>query len=818
MIDLGHPSYAHKFDLSLKGFGKTEIHNHARLDIIYMLSGSAGIKTVYRAYKLDATDFCALNVMELYQITFSENAQALCFSISANLLSKPIRRVDFCSNDARVTPEEAARLRTCLARAFQLYYKDAEDNRFGIYSCVYGIVDLLYRYYYSEDLPEAAGQDKFRMLEQMLTYIQENASQNLQLSDLANKFYLSVGHVSRIFQHSLHTTFTNYLREVRLNNAYDLLLNTDQSVTEIAVNCGFGSTNRMIEVFSQKFGETPGKFRRHSQEREMLPLLKEQTQIFDDLLKYAAEAPKPVPPSRPVAREGIDIPNPRRGRTREMGFFKLINVGWAKELLYEPVQQQLRQCQEKIGFEFIRFHGIFDEDMMVYQEDAAGKPVYNFTYLDLVYDFILSLGLKPYVEFSYYPKALAADSRVEMRHNSYIYGLPRSMEKWCALVRATTQHWIARYGLEAVRGWRFRTGEGISLYYRRVDFKDFLTLFRETYRAVKSVDYGLCFGGMNLDMSMLSLKGDLSMEAFMQSMVEMGSIPDFYSFQCFHTDYNTDYRSMMRAVVSHGSEPAALSEDENYLSNNIRALRRIIRQYDEYSRPIILDTWNASIWQRDLRSDTCFKSAFIFKNMLENVDVLAAFGYWNLSDMFEEVYASSRLFHGGYGLMTYNGIPKASFNAFVLLKRLGSQLVQRGEGWFVTCSPNGDVQIALYNYCHYDTLGRQYLFVEGSEDNPYEMFKKSRPRQFDIRLGLPDGMYSVERLEITRRGCWGSPYDLWVNMGAPDSITAEQVEYLKSRSLPHYTIRRVEAKDGLMLSEILEPHGVCVIVIKSVSI
>ena len=86
MIDLGHPSYAHEFDLSLKGFGKTEIHNHARLDIIYMLSGSAGIKTVYRAYKLDATDFCALNVMELYQITFSENAQALCFSISANLL------------------------------------------------------------------------------------------------------------------------------------------------------------------------------------------------------------------------------------------------------------------------------------------------------------------------------------------------------------------------------------------------------------------------------------------------------------------------------------------------------------------------------------------------------------------------------------------------------------------------------------------------------------------------------------------------------------------------------------------------------------
>lgn len=815
MINLGHPSYAHEFDLTLKGFGKTEIINHARLDIIYMLSGSAGIKTAYHTYKLDATDYCVLNVMELSHITYSENAQALHFSIAASLLSKPLRHVDFCSSDDLVSAGEDSRIRACIARAFQLYYRDAEGNRFGIYSQLYAIVDLLYRFHAAPEPAVAAGREKIRLMEEMLRYIHENSGQNLQLGDLAKKFYLSTGHVSRIFQRSLHTTFTNYLREMRLSNAYDLLLNSGQSVTEIAVNCGFGSTNRLIEVFTKKYGETPGKFRKRSQEAEALPQLREQTQLFDELLKYAQEPAQPAPVKRPAELTAVDIPFPRKGRSCAFGFFRLINVGWAKELLYEPVREQLRVTQRKIGFEFIRFHGIFDEDMMVYQEDADGNPVYNFNYVDMVYDFILSLGMKPYVEFSYFPKALAADQRTFMGHNSYIYGLPKSMEKWRGLVQATVRHWIERYGLEAVKGWRFRTGEGLNIYYRRMKFEDFLLLYRETRQALRSVNKELRFGFSNLDVGILQVDDQHGIDSFLQYFVENGCMPDFYSFQCFHNDYTSDYQSMLRAAGSHGAQPAALSDDENYLSNTLRAIRRKIRRYDERNCPIILDTWNASIWQRDLRSDTCFKSAFIFKNLLENADLLSAFGYWNLSDLFEEVHASSRLFHGGYGLMTFNGIPKASFNAFVLLRRLGGQLVERGDGWFVTTSANGDVQIALYNYCHYDTLGRQNLFVEGNEANPYEMFRRSQPRQFDIRLALPDGKYSVERLGIARRGSWGSAYDLWVNMGAPDSVTPEQLEYLRSRALPHYAIRTLAAEDGLTVSEILDPHDVCVIVVKA---
>lgn len=723
-------------------------------------------------------------------------------------------RVDFCSNSVNVSAADASSLRTYIARAFQLYYRDAERNRFGIYSCVYSIIDILFRYYAVPDYSASSGREKFEVLEQMLRYIQENSGQNLQLSDLAGKFYLSVGHVSRMFQRHLHTTFTNYLREVRLNNAYDLLLNTNQSVTEIAISCGFGSTNRLIEVFSKKYNVTPGKFRKRRHESEAMPRLQEQTRLFDDLLKYVDEAPRPTPTARQVERVHFDVAHPQNGRLKEMGFFKLINVGWAKELLYKPVQEQLRFCQEKIGFEYVRFHGIFDEDMMVYQEDSLGRPVYNFTYLDMVYDFILSLGFKPYVEFSYFPKALAADQRAEQGHGSYLYGMPNSMEKWRELVRTTTIHFVERYGVKNVRKWMFRAGEGHNIYYRRMDIEDFLLLYAETMRAVKSVDPQFQFGGMNLDIGMFELNTGFSADVFLKYCIQHDCLPDFHSFQCFHNDYGTDYQSMLHAVSSHGTEPATLSADEDYLANHMKTLRRQLRKLDDRSRPIFLDTWNASIWQRDLRSDTCFKSAFIFKNMLENVDNLSGFGYWNLSDMFEEVHASAQLFHGGYGLMTYNGIPKASFYAFALLKHLGNCFVQRGDGYFITCSTYGEVQVALYNYCHYDTLGRQHIFVEGNAANPYEMFQNARSRQFDIELKLPDGDYTLEKRVIARRGNWGSAYDLWVNMGSPESLTPQQVEYLKNRAQPQYNIRRVTAKDGLVLNEVLDPHDVCVIVIR----
>lgn len=90
------------------------------------------------------------------------------------------------------------------------------------------------------------------------------------------------------------------------------------------------------------------------------------------------------------------------------------------------MQEQIRRAQREIGFEYLRFHGLFDEDMHIYSEDEHGKPQFNFAYPAMLFDFILSLGLKPYVELSFLPNRLAREPDQNFRPPFRHFGLRRS--------------------------------------------------------------------------------------------------------------------------------------------------------------------------------------------------------------------------------------------------------------------------------------------------------------------------------------------------------------------------------------------------------
>lgn len=74
---------------------------------------------------------------------------------------------------------------------------------------------------------------------------------------------------------------------------------------------------------------------------------------------------------------------------------------------------------------------------------------------------------------------------------------------------------------------------------------------------------------------------------------------------------------------------------------------------------MILEEWSNNIWQRDLCNDTSYKSAFLFKNILENYDHFEAMGYWSLSDHMEEIVPSSDLFMAGLVYSLAEVCPKA---------------------------------------------------------------------------------------------------------------------------------------------------------------
>src|SRR5260370_5270630 len=72
--------------------------------------------------------------------------------------------------------------------------------------------------------------------------------------------------------------------------------------------------------------------------------------------------------------------------------------------LRESYRRDLRDVKRLTGFEYVRFHAIFHDEVGLYDEDPSGKPIYNFSYIDEVYDGLLANGVRPFVEMSFMPR------------------------------------------------------------------------------------------------------------------------------------------------------------------------------------------------------------------------------------------------------------------------------------------------------------------------------------------------------------------------------------------------------------------------------
>ena len=130
-----------------------------------------------------------------------------------------------------------------------------------------------------------------------------------------------------------------------------------------------------------------------------------------------------------------------------------VGAGRANEGLRADWQRQLTYAHRQCGFQYIRMHGLFDDDMGVYREERASRE-YNWQYIDELYDFLHSIGMKPFVELGFMPDALASGSKTIFWYRGNVTP-PRDMNKWADFIRAFVVHEQERYGDAEVRTWYF---------------------------------------------------------------------------------------------------------------------------------------------------------------------------------------------------------------------------------------------------------------------------------------------------------------------------------------------------------------------------
>ena len=186
--------------------------------------------------------------------------------------------------------------------------------------------------------------------------------------------------------------------------------------------------------------------------------------------------------------------------------------------------------------------------------------------------------------------------------------------------------------------------------------EEYGTLYRETQRTVKRVDAGLRFGGPGIEGSLL-LDGEESiLTGFLEDCRRQACLPDFVTMHSFPHSFREIAMDFNRMV--HRSDSSAtfkLSENERFMGDCIAAMDKTLRALCLDELPVLIDEWNATIWQRDLCSDTCYKAVHVVKNLVENMGRTAGKAYWTVSDLINDWKLADTRIHCGHGNVACNG-------------------------------------------------------------------------------------------------------------------------------------------------------------------
>jgi xylan 1,4-beta-xylosidase len=225
----------------------------------------------------------------------------------------------------------------------------------------------------------------------------------------------------------------------------------------------------------------------------------------------------------------------------------------------------------------------------------------------------------------------------------------------------------------------------------------------------------------------------------------------------------------------------------------------------EYNKEIdiIISEWNSSAYPKDLTHDTRYMSTFIIDTILNNFNTVQSLVYWTSV----ETRVSSEIFYGGLGLFTVNGIKKPSYNAFLLLNKLGKTIIDKGENYIVTSSNKNTYQILIYNFVYFN---RKYLegdFKSINLINRKNAFENLKPIENILTLNnISSGNYSIKKYTLNEEN--GSSYDAWIKMGAPKNITGEIFQYLKSKEQMKLEFFNMKIDSSLTLKDTLKSQDI----------
>jgi xylan 1,4-beta-xylosidase len=443
-------------------------------------------------------------------------------------------------------------------------------------------------------------------------------------------------------------------------------------------------------------------------------------------------------------------------------FKRCVGAGRANEGLRADWQRQLTEAHRECGFQYIRFHGLFADDMGVYRE-VNGKSEYNWQYIDELFDFIHSIGMKPFVELGFMPQGLASGSKTIFWWKGNVTP-PKDMNQWADLVRAFVEHEKDRYGDAEVRTWYFEVWNEPNLKngFWAGTQQQYFDLYAATARAVKSVNPDYKVGG--------------------PATAGCGWVPEFIHF-CDTNHTPVDFISTHTYGVDAGyldetgTHGTALSRNPDSIWGDVKRVRREIAESAMPNLELHFTEWSSSYTPADPFHDSYLSAAYIIDKLKHCGDAAQSMSYWTFTDIFEESGPRWEAFHGGFGLINYEDIKKSSYYAYQFLNRLGpTELKDNDPSSWVSKDNSGGVQALVWDFTN--------IFPHTNMINQV-FYKRDLPSQPKDKITLDlshlrQGKYTLEIYKVGYRV--NDAYDTYRDMGSPAQLTRAQVAEIKAKN------------------------------------
>eukprot|EP01084_Bolivina_argentea_P201164 343901_1 len=487
----------------------------------------------------------------------------------------------------------------------------------------------------------------------------------------------------------------------------------------------------------------------------------------------------------------INISNTSTTEFNNIFWRHCIGSGHAALTLRTDWRQQMKSTHNTLQFQSVRFHGILDDDV-----GAVNKiNDYSFVNIDKIYQYLLSINMKPYVEIGFTPYLFSSNNcanNIIGNHYHPCHAIPNNYTIWYDFIQQWTQHLITVFGIDEISTWKFEVyNEPNNIGW---SFNQYLKFYNYTATAIKSVNNKIIVGGP-------STGAEAWIVQFCNMTKQLDIPVDFISTHAYPNH------------VTNGIKP-------NYINSYYDALNKLLQQVKPYKLPIYISEWNSACCANEkatfYNNDNYYAASFLvfmvnhLQSLFVNNSLLKWMSYWAVSDIFEEAGFISNEFCDYYGLTTTRGINKPIFRTFELLQKYASNVDYK----YMTVNMDG---IIFGN----NTI--EMFCLKGVNNNHYSVFMSNWNL---LNLNITEKMLKVyvnnyidnevlsNVLMYRIDNDTTNPLQKWREMGSPQYPSIQQLNELNQSSqlIPFNNLTYTQVNKTTVMFDIKIPiYGVVVL-------